>query len=98
MSLRSGDQTQPETPLAVGPDVTAQGLPPLTATLPHRKVKVPDVSCSALSDRRYSRFFNKITRDPWCYHCLPASTQQWEDGATIKAVALLPFESFDVAT
>lgn len=48
MSLHSGDQIHPETPLAMGPDTTAQGLPPLAAILPYRKVKVPDVSSSAL--------------------------------------------------
>lgn len=54
MSLHSGDEIPAETPLSMGPDVTAQGLPPLKAMLLYIKVKVPDLSSSALSDRSYS--------------------------------------------
>lgn len=57
----------------MGPDMTAQGLPPLKAILLHVKVKVPDVSSSALSNRRYYWCLNKITRDPCSWHYLPAN-------------------------
>lgn len=52
MSLHSGDEIPAETPLAMGPALTVQGPPPLKAMLLY--IKVPDLSSSALSDRRYS--------------------------------------------
>lgn len=76
----------------------SSGANTLKFILLHIKVKVPDLSSLALSDRKYSWCLNKITQDPCSHHYLPANGQKCKDGATIKAVTFLLFESFDVTT
>lgn len=76
----------------------SSGAATLKSILLHIKAKVPDLSSSALSDRIHSWYLNKTTPDPCYCHYLPANRQKCKDGATIKAVTFLLFESFHVTT